>query len=264
MKHLLYVFFIGTLSSHGQGLLDGFMKEKGDGVIALGLGYESTKTYLAGSGGELELPRSLGIINLYSNYGLSNKFNIITSIPNINGSFQDASIYLKYEAITYSLREVKSRLMLGIGYSFPVGNYETEIQQAIGQKAQTLGVKLIHQWMWQTYFLQIQSGYHFTKAPSVSSIPLVIKIGGSAGNWYGDIFLDHQSALGGKDYRGTGNLEANSLRELGVSYTKMGGTIYYALNQRWGISTNSAYIFSGRNIGIGYQIGLGVIYNFDR
>ncbi len=247
-------------------MIGGFEKQQGSGTLALGFSYEATDRYLAGSGGELTLPRTVLGTGLYGNYAWLGKLNTVVSIPVLNGQFQDAAVFSRVQIVKKSFYEIlSSRLFAAVGYSFPLSNYETEIQQAIGQQAKKLKGLLVNQWdLGKHYFLQVQSGVTYVKATDILTIPLVIKAGWYSASYYLDIWYDAQTTDDGKDYRGQGNLKAESLRELGVSYRKIGGSIYKGFKNGWGLSASFAYIFAGRNIGIGPQSGVGLVYNFKK
>jgi hypothetical protein len=253
------------LNSAGQGILDGFVKNKGEGVVVFALAYERSDTYIAGTDRELELPRDIVASGFFAAYSPIKNLEVVGSLPLLNGQLQDGALHLKYRAIeNISLgNHLNGSVLLGLGHSLPLSDYATETQSAIGQQAQITSLRIINQWIiGSNYFLQVQSGYNYSHSLAPSSIPLIIKMGAFRDKYYFDVWLEKQEAQGGKDYKGAGALKANSLQELGVSYAKIGGTLYRKLNESWGLSGSFGQVLGGRNIGLATSLSAGLIYNF--
>ena len=203
--------------------------------------------------------RSLFSVGVFGEYGLTEKWDIIASVPVINGKPQDATIFTKYEAARIKLKSASLSIIPAVGVSFPASNYNTETGQAIGQRATRIQPKLVVQLALKNgLFFQAQSGYNYALSPVTSSVPLSFKTGFSKGRIYIDGWFDFQQGFGNKDYQGS--VPFDSFRELVVSYTKIGGVFYFAINKHWGTFINGSQVLKGRNTPVATTIGTGVVY----
>ncbi|SFT66590.1 hypothetical protein SAMN05216474_1646 [Lishizhenia tianjinensis] len=256
MKALLtsLILFI-TFASSAQGLVDGFFKGKGRTDMALGFAYEKAKLYYAQN--TIEYGRELFIFNTFAEYGITNKWDVIASAPIINGKPQDASFFTKYEVLKWKGLSV----IPAVGISFPMSNYNTETSQSIGQRATNLQPKLVLQYKPNTpWFIQTQATYQNTLVPVPHAWNWSAKIGYGAGKWYGDLWFENQTSLGDAIFLGP--IPYNDFRELGVSYQRFGGVIYYQLKERFGISVSASKVLNGRNIGSAGIVGVSGVWKF--
>ena len=256
---ILFSFFSKEGSS--QGRVDGFFKQQGNLDVALGVSYEANPNYFAGTE-KIHLTRNITSYNSYVAYGITNRLDVNLSLPyiNVNGAekdFQDWSVFLKYELGNFSIGNTKVKAGLAAGYSSNITDYQTEGGNAIGQQPQMIDVRpLFHFSFNKGFFATIQGGYSYKFDPVPSSIPFAMKFGVAKSKFYADIWYDFQHGIGGLDYRGTP--APASFRELGVSYHKIGGTIYKPFGKNFGAFVGLAYVLSGRNVsqGIGGNIGI--------
>lgn len=261
MKNYLIIIGLSICSTgFGQGNVDGFFKSKGDLDVALSGTYGRSTTYFAGTN-PIKLERNQLILGAYANYGLSDKWNVVVSVPLINFDLQDAALFTKYKLFQKRKGKGEWTIAPAFGVTFPLSNYETQSGQAIGQRATTFQPKLIFQFKAdKNWFVQAQSGYNYSLNPVPSSIPASIKVGYIYNKWYFDAWFDYQYGIGGIDYQGG---VAGTFRELGVSYNRVGGVVYRSMGDRWGLFLNGSYVVSGRNIGQMYAIGTGAVLKFN-
>jgi hypothetical protein len=277
-----YVSLLLLFSSEvfSQGPVDGFFKGRGNLDLALSGAYQHSEIFYAGFTA-INYPRTLNSVSLFAEYGIGNNFDVIVNVPFINAQFQDAAIFLKYRLpLKSNYNYLPLSVVPAIGMSFPISKYMTETTLSIGQRAIQIQPKLVLQYnLKHGFFIQAQGGYNYTLDPVPSSIPASVKIGFSSrplkkikGNIYMDAWFDYQKGLGDKEWLTD---PVSTFRELYVTYSKMGGVIYYGLkptnskrhprtsNSRMGFFINGSYILSGINLGKSFTIGAGVVFKFD-
>jgi hypothetical protein len=260
MRLLIAIIFITNLSL-AQGPVDGYLKGKGNLDLALSGFYQHSEKFYSGLG-LINYQRTLSGATLFGEYGITESADAIVSIPFINGAFQDAAIFIKYRLFRKQLGDgFPLTIMPAFGASFPISNYPTQTGQSIGQRAVQIQPKLVLQFNTKPgIFIQAQSGYNYTLDPVPSSIPFSAKIGYAGKKLYSDFWFDYQKGLGDIIWSGGASID---FRTLHVSYSKIGGVIYYGIKPKIGIFVNGSYILSGINIGKAYSVGAGLVYKFD-
>jgi len=253
------LFFSSSVFS--QGPVDGFFKGKGNLDLALSGFYQNSAKFYDGNG-LIDYERTLAGASLFGEYGILENLDVITTIPFINGRLQDGGIYLKYRLFRKKFGEAFPLSVIpAIGISFPLSNYQTETSQSIGQKAIQVQPKLVLQYQTKFgLFFQAQGGYNYALLPVPSSIPISGKIGFFQNKFYADMWFDYQKGIGGKAWHVD---PISSFRELFVTYSKIGGVIYYGIKPRFGFFVNGSYILSGVNLGKAFSIGGGMVYKFS-
>lgn len=253
--------------SFSQGLIDGYFKGKGNMDIALSGFFQTTRNYFAG-GTEVSLSnppfagngvRKFNSVGLFAEYGITDKWDVIVNVPFINGSFQDYAIATKYDLVQTKLSGRDLSIIPALQVSFPLTDYPTENLEAIGQQATLISPKVVVQHsLPKGLFIQAQTGYNYALDPVSSSVTASVKLGGSFGKFYTDIWYDFQHGFGDKDFLSS-DPPFSSFRELVVSYKRFGGVIYYGINDTFGVFVNGSYIFDGRNSYKIYGFGGGLV-----
>lgn len=240
-----------------QGVVDGFFKGKGNLDIAISGTYQHSNRFYAGTN-LFNYQRKVTSFGLFAEYGILKRWDVIANIPLVNYQFQDAAVFTKFELIRKKVGKGTISVIPAVGVSFPLSNYQTESGQAIGQQATQIQPRLVVQHAFGNgMFVQVQSGYNYALDPVTSSIPFSIKWGVSFDKNYVDVWCDHQTGFGNKDYQG--NVPFGSLRELVVSYNRIGGVFYRQLNKRIGVFGNLAYTLNGRNTSKSVSVGGGMV-----
>lgn len=259
MRLLIAVIFV---SNYGitQGPVDGFFKGKGNLDVALSAAYQHSDEFYFGTT-LANYERNLNSFSVFGEYGILENLDVIANIPLINGQLQDAGFYFKYRLFRKKLGDgFPLAIIPAVGMSFPLSNYATQTSQAVGQRATQFQPKLVLQLnLNHGFFIQSQGGYNYALDPVQSSIPVSGKIGFSKNKLYTDAWFDYQKGLGDVMYGGS----SIDFRTLSVTYSKIGGVIYYGFKPKWGLFVNGSYIFTGVNIGKAYTIGGGFVYKFD-
>lgn len=267
LRPMKQFFFISILTScfasNAQGPIDGFIKDKGELDIAISGTYSTSKIYFAGTDPRV-YTRNQTIFGAFASYGLSDRWNLITSIPVVNYTLQDAAFYAKYKLIYHGMVSGEFSLFPAAGISFPISNYDTESGQSVGQKAITVQPKLVAQFKSKNgWFVQAQTGYNYSLNPVPDAYLASLKVGYIYKKWYFDAWFDFQHGIGGKDYGTVNNEPLNSFRELGVSHQRVGGVVYRTMTDRFGLQLNSFYVLNGRNTSQMFALGAGLVLKFN-
>ncbi len=262
---LLIPFFL-----KGQGMLDGYLQKKGTADLAFSVTYQKASAYSLAKGNEIGASNQQLIGSFFASYGIFEGGEILVNIPFINkldpdngaGKFQDGRILFAYELFNADAGSLgRINLILGPGANYPLSDYETESASAIGQQAKGfLGRGVLQLDTRYPFFVNLRGGYDHMLGPVPSAYLYSATAGLTLDNFYMDLYYEAQHAIGGKNYRGTGNLEPDSFRELGVTYQKTGLTLYKPLGKGWGISLASSYILNGKNAWKNFTSSLGVVY----
>ncbi len=258
MKYLSTLFITLLLfTSFAQGPVDGFFKSKNELDLAFSGSYNYAPKYYAGTK-LINYARNQAIVSLYGNYGLSERWNLILSLPLINFKPQDVGLYGKFKLINKQFKKSEWSVFPTMGVSLPTWKYETQSGQAIGQRAVQFQPMLVTQFKWyKGLFIQAQTHYNYVLQPVPSSINASIKIGFASNKFYYDLWYDYQNGFGDKDYLGP--VSFDSFRELVTSYQRIGGVVYYTINEKWGVFINGSYTLSGRNMSQATNVGAGVV-----
>lgn len=244
--------------SFAQGPVDGFFKPKKELDVAVTGSYSYAPKYFAGTN-LIDYARNQSIVSMYGNYGLSKRWNLILSLPLINFKPQDVAVYGKFKLIDKWFKKSQWSVFPAVGVSVPTWKYETQSGQAIGQRAVQFQPILVTQFKWgKGLFIQGQTHYNFVLQPAPSSFNASFKVGFAGSKFYYDIWYDFQNGFGDKDYQGT--VSFDSFRELVTSYQRVGGVVYYSINEKLGVFINGSYTLSGRNMSQSLNVGAGIVF----
>jgi hypothetical protein len=258
---LLLVASVTGVKCISQGKVDGFFKGKGNTEIVLGGGAEFAQKFYAGRE-KIALGRTIYNANLFIAAGLFDRLDLYLAAPyvkiNTVNSIQDGSVYLKYKVFNKDLENGNLSASLAAGFSGNLANYQTEGLNAIGQQAKVLDIRpVVHYFSKSGWFGTVQVGYNHKQNPVPSALNSSLKVGKAASKYYFDVWYDYLTSFGGLDYRGTP--APSTFRELGVDYHKIGGTFYTSIFQRLGGFVGASYVITGRNLGKGTGINLGLV-----
>ncbi len=281
---LILVFQVVFLSIlQAQGPLDGYMKGKGVLDLAPSLSFNSASTFAGAGGQEFDTPYKGSILSLFAEYGLSKRFDLVFTgayVFSANQSgLQDGGFFAKYRPFYENIGKAgKLGVIIGLGATFPISDYEPTATGALGQKAIVAPARLILQWETPLgLFVNLTSGYHFRiddlkesdialirkerpgynpdSPPNFSSF--LCKIGFPAKRFYADAWLEKQFTKGGADYQ---PMVPDLAQAYGVSYTQLGGVLYYSGNGKSGLFISGAYITGGRNTSLIRRITVGAVW----
>lgn len=266
MKKILILLLLISNFCLSQGKIDGFYKGKNNGSVVLGLGFEDTKNYFAGTE-RTDISRSLFYTSIFGAYGITDNLDINLSLPYLvsddNANFQDVAVLLKYRLIQQSSSKGSLELSVATGISTNVVDYQINGLNAIGQQATIIETKGMFHYKWNSgWFVTGQSGFSFKFEETPSSLPATLKVGKATSNWYYDFYYDFQYSFGGIDYLGTPRPQ--NFKEFGVDFHKVGGSVYKPFSSTFGAYVNLSYVISGRNVFQGPGYGIGLVYNFKK
>ena len=158
---------------YAQGLVDGFMKGKHKGSVALTASQESFDSYYVGT---REVKNSnLGTVttqafNAYASYGLDFDLDLIVNASLIRAEAsagywqkqegpQDVSAALRWEAFDYKIGKARLSWLFAVGYSLPMQNYVIDSPVAIGHGSKNLDGRTLLHLKVGGFFLTGQYGY---------------------------------------------------------------------------------------------------------
>ncbi len=205
-KTILSFFFLAILaatSTFAQGPLDGYFKGKKILDLAVSAGFQTASTY-TGAKGPFPYARTLPMASIFAEYGLNKRFDVIVTLPFISNKFQDIGAYAKIKMLDKQISGRTFTLASGLGFSAPTNNYNTEIKNAIGQRATQFHGHLIAQSNLSSNFtFQLQGAYHYALDPVPSSITASGKLIYTYKKWYLDAWYEYQKGQGDISYQGT-------------------------------------------------------------
>jgi hypothetical protein len=280
---LLVLLSITSLTA--QGLLDGFMRGKGNLVTALSYSNESYETYFVEKNktqnanlGTIKT-NSLGI---FVAGGVTDYLDIILSAPYIStkatqgfisdqNDFQDMSFFVKGRFLELSFENNATlSLMAAGGIISPLSDYIADSPVSIGNQSTQLDGRLIAQYRFpQGIFVAVQMGY--IKRGNVDidrglevSVPdawdYIFRTGGSFKKLYADAWLQHQNSRNGTNIGPGIPFPSND-----IDFTRIGFTLYHPIPkiENFGVAFGGGFTLSGTNIGKSNRFSASLIYNFS-
>lgn len=284
-----------TGNLRAQSLVSGFMSGKHHGsVVVSGTSERYENVYLAPEkiqGVPIFQEVRVNSLNLYANYGITDKIDVILSLPYIQSKgqapgsvisdlstlystqgytnsrqgLQDITGILKFKSFS---REIGSSILdlLGtVSFSTPVSDYQTNTGYgyiiAIGNRATkytTSGVA--HLKTSSGVFATAQVGYSLRTGLVPHALIGEAKIGYAGPKTYIEGSASFQESHGGTDISETGfNGFFPSTR---VNYIRLGASAYRPIAAGFGLTLGANTYVAGRNIGKSTGYSAGVTYNF--
>ncbi len=262
MRFIFYsfIFLFSCKSILAQGLFDGFSKGKGNGDVALSAGIQLSEIYVAGTT-ELIYGRDNLVGGIFAIGGISDRWDVLVSLPYVHNTVQDISFGTKYRFIAKKRNKSTISAFGALHFSTPLVNYPTEIKFAAGQKATQIAPRMIVQYDNENgFFLQGQTSYSYAFDPVPSFYQFSFKGGWHGNHLYTDVWYDQQIGEGNVDF--LGKVPYDSFRELTYSYSRIGGTIYYGIS-KWGFFANGSLVLKARNGWLFTTLGVGVVRKFS-
>ncbi len=287
---LLSVFAFATVSvaATAQSPVNGFMQGKGKGNVVVSYGMEKyDEVYLVP-----KLVKGVPVFNdvkvnsasLYATYGITDKLDIVVSLPfitatgnaseavlkNLNyenerSGIQDVSAFLKFNPFDINIGSSNLKLIGALGVKTPVGNYEVNegLQSiiAIGNRSTTVSTVAIA--MFKTkygIFASGQFGTNFASEDVPDSYMSEFKLGYAASKIYADVFVANQTSTSGVDILGNGF--QGFFPATKVNFTRVGINLYAPLYKAIGLTGGANSYIAGRNIGKATGFYGGVVYKF--
>jgi hypothetical protein len=292
---LLTCLITATTQLAAQTDIDGIMMSKKNLCTGFQYSYSSWDHYWEG-----KLNRtnenigtiSTQMIGWMGNYGLTGKLNVLGSLPwvktkasagTLHGldGVQDASIGLKYKALTVKIGTGKL-LLIGVGtFSFPVSNYVADfLPMSIGLKSKNLTLRVIGDyeikrffvtgaaaWVYRSNITIDRTSYYTTEMHQTNEVEMPnaatfhVRAGYRGKTIGAEAMVSRWATLGGFDIT-RNNMPFPSNR---MNATMAG--INIKCNPRalpgMAIQAGGSYTVGGRNVGQALTISGGLFYVFD-
>jgi len=276
-----------SFSLAAQGPLDGYLKGKGTLDLVPSFSFNTAKTFAGANNLLYNEPFRGNNLSIFAEYGLTDNFDLVANgsyiFTEAQNGLQDGGLFVKYRPVYADLgHSGKLGILMGLGATFPMSNYEVIAAGALGQKAVTVPAKLIVQYETPIgFFLNLTGGYNwrldqlresditavrrlrpdFEPTDPVNFATFLFKAGFPTKHFYVDAWIEQQITRGGANY--TPKI-VDLPQAYGVSYTQAGGTLYYSDNGRTGFFISGGHIFSGSNVSKITRITAGLVLKFKR
>ena len=122
---LLSLSFLVAFTITAQGPLDGYFKGRKVLDIAVSGGVQTANMYYKADG-PFDYSRTLPMASVFAELGITDRFDVIATLPFINDKLQDIGLYAKVKLIDARLFSRPLTIAPGIGFSTPVSNYKKE------------------------------------------------------------------------------------------------------------------------------------------
>lgn len=266
----------GFMTPKGKTTLSfSYTKEKNDGVFLVPTEIKSVPVFN-------ELERTS--YSLYGTYGVSDKLNLIVSLPyiqskgkaseqvlenlqyeNKRSGLQDISVYGKYKIYEKVAGNNTFNILGALGVQIPLGNYKVDegLQSilAIGNRATQLnGLAIGFVKNASGAFASAQAGYSLRSKVVPDAVISEVKLGYAGKFFYVDGYLASQLSTSGVDILGAGFV--GDFTATRVSYTRVGGTVYVPIGKFTGISLGLSQFVKGRNINDASGVSVGISGSF--
>ena len=287
MQRLVFIFFLLVCFNFkplSQGPIDGFMKGEGNLDGAIGFSVQRSDLYYGLDDEIYDLNYSAELLSFFAQYGLSDKFDAVATVPFIftqfENKFQDMGLFLKYRPVHYVFeKNHELDLLLSGGFTFPASDYRPDVTGAVGQRAQQIPLRGILQLKTKngiffnttgtfnyrldklsdnTISLATSLNPNFILVEPANSGLLMFRMGFATKKHFVEIFSEWQKTFGGVNFQPTVYQPPQSY---GVDYWKIGGTYYYDVVTN-GLAINLSYIPRGRNIGNIISVSISFILKY--
>lgn len=251
--------------------LNGFVREKGHGDVAISFTAESYDEFWVGSMrvsdpgvGEVDT-KSLSV---WVAYGLTDNVSLIGSLPWVDtesdglGGFaesdlQDATLMAAYRFASLGDR-VRSNFVGAAGVRTPASNYEANIPVDVGDGTTDWLLRLIYQLQYGGFYFSQQVGYDVRGDDAPDGIPLYTELGYTHGRATYNVFASRLMADDGFDI-GESGFTFPGLEE---EYLRAGAKAFVRINNRFGMALSVFNTLDGRNTGDASGVSLGLDIGF--
>jgi len=279
------ILFIST--SFAQILTSGFYPNKGQLTIAPSYTYKTSDNFFRGKTLTDGNPAGLGdissnIINLYAEYGITDKISVDVNLPYISNEsetgeldpvlndnevsgVQDLNLFFKYKILENHSDLGCLKLGAAAGIGFPLSDYEGGGVISIGNEATSYNFDAIFQYELPiNVFVELQGGYSNRDSDDFdvpNAITYAIKVGYFTEHFYLHAELDIQDSTGGTDIGGEGFGGPATLPETEVDYSRLNFSVYLPLYKDIiGLSTGYSNTIAGRNFSKESSVSVGLVY----
>ncbi|MFD2570942.1 hypothetical protein ACFSUS_09880 [Spirosoma soli] len=288
---IFFSVFLGQ-QTKAQGLVDGFMRGKRHGLLAVTYSQGSYDTYYVNTT-EVRNPNlgtvSTQALNLYASYGLDYDLDLIVSAPYVRTEasagywqkqegFQDLSAALRWEAYDYKFGGLRVSWLFSVGYSMPLQNYVIDSPVTIGQGSRNIDGRTMLHFKAGAFFLTGQFGYirrgkvtldrivnyydpsqlnpnSGTSANVPDVTDAVVRTGITTKHFYLDGWAQRQTPYN----EGTNIGPGIPFPTNAIGFTRVGATVYIPLLKKFGLTAGYSTTLSGRNTGKAERLNAGIV-----
>lgn len=303
MKFLYKISVVALLALtditiYAQTDIDGIMMEKNALCIGPMAGYSSWKNYWEGTLKRDNL--NLGTVSttnytIMSNYGMSNKLNILFGLPYIKNKasagqlkglkgLQDLSLWIKWKAYSKKIGQGRLSLFAIGGYSLPVSDYTADfLPMSIGLESKNLSMRIMGDYQRGSWFGTLSGTYvrrsnieldrtayyttemHYSNEVEMpDAVSFNIRAGYRDKGLIAEAFADNWTTLNGFDIS-RNNMPFPSNK---MNATRIGFNFKYDMpfHPYLSLTGNAFTTLTGRNMGqaSGFNAGVFYVLNFSK
>lgn len=276
-----------SLKTVAQIFTSGFYPSKGQLTFAPSFTYASSDSFYRGTTLNEGNPAQLGeitsnIINIYAEYGITDKISADLSLPYISNKseagnldpilnvetesgVQDLNFFFKYKILEN--RSDKGCLKIGAaaGMGFPLSNYEGGGVLSLGNEAVSYNFDTMFQYeLPSNIFIELQGGYSHRNGQDLdvpNALAYGVKLGYFSEHFYVHAELDIQDSIDGTDIGGPNFGGPATLPETEVDYSTVNFSAYVPVYEDIiGISAAYSNTISGRNFSKISSLSFGLVY----
>jgi len=264
------VFLLATVTASAQDL-NGFLRDKGSGDVAVSLTSESYDMFWRGETkvsnpgvGQVDTVSA----SIWMAYGLTDRWTLIASLPWVDadgdgtGGFADSGIQDLSVLGATRLAEFGngggSRLIGAVGVRTPASNYEGDQPVSLGDDTTDWLVRLVYQFRRESFYVSQQVGYDVRGGDAPDGVPLYTEAGYTFGRTTVNAFFSKLLADGGTDIGDPGFTFPSNQEE----YERTGAKVYVRINERFGVALSGFTTLDGRNTGDSTGFSLGADFSF--
>jgi len=279
----------GISAGQAQSLVSGFLPGKGHGsVVVSGTVERYQSVYLAPE----KIDRvplfdrvEVSSVNLYANYGITDKLEAVVSLPwiqskghadeqvlqeknftNKRSGLQDVTLLLKTKLFS---KEIGTNVLDVLGVlsgSTPISNYRSDSSIAyiiaIGNRANKVSAQgVVHLKTLSGVFFTGQAGYSVRDKSVPNAFVAETKVGFAGPKLYVDALASFQKS----DKSGTDVLQPGFegfFPATRVDFVRLGISVFRPIAKGFGLTVGATTYVAGRNLGKSTGVSGGIAYNF--
>ncbi len=259
-------------ASAGAAELNGYVREKGHGDVALSFTSQDYNQFWMGTTKVFD--PMIGTVTtksttLWIDYGVTDRLTLVGNLPYIDtrsdgtggfgqAAFQDLTLVGKYRFASTGSR-VRSDFVGAFGIRTIASNYEIQNSVVdIGDGTADWLARFIYQVSWRRYYFSQMAGYDWRGGLAPDDIPLYTELGATWGPVTVNGLYSRLTARGGTDIGSGAPFPSN--RE---EFSRVGAKVYWRVSERIGLTAMSFTVLSGRNTGDATGYSGGIIYRFS-
>ena len=260
------------IHASAQGIVDGFLRGKGNTTVALSYTSESGSDFFIGSTKVTSRPfgrLKTESASIFLAHGLTNDLDLVVSVPWIRASadgdgapaddegLQDLAFYLKWRPWQKDFESGTLSWIGALGAQIPLSDYVVESPVSIGQDSNTIDAKmLLHYVTRNQFFVDLGGGYLEKEDDVPDAVYGSLKLGYFTDRMYFDVWYEIQDSTSGND------VGAGPFRLTEVDYTRTGGTAYFDITGTTGVAFSASRILDGKNIKDFTSFSTSLVFNF--